>query len=227
METTETRLATAPPPGAADHPQPATAWRFSLGSLFRAIAVAAVALWAVRLFGPLAAVRDVGIALAIVLAITALYTRSRRWWLGAGLALTLGLIPSVLAGGAPFSWQHSLCVICGQSRDTYQVCGRTVSDNVKSTDISRWAEPLVPAGHVHQWAGCYMTSRDSWFGGTLIGCGRVNEGAPRIWHLARRGDPAAAERLLREYLDIAAGRSPKSLTVHNLEVELAIVEAAK
>lgn len=227
MESIETKSVTAPPPYAADHPPPATAWRFSLGSLFRAIAVVAVALWAVRVFGPLVAARDLGIAVAIVLAISALYTRSRRRWLGAGLVLTLGLIPSILASGAPFSRRHSLCVICGQSRDTYKVCGRTVTDNVKSTDSSRWAEPFVPADHVHQWEIYSMTSRDSWFGGRLIGCGRVNEGVPKIWHLARQGNPATAEQFLREYLSIKAGHSAKSLEVHNQEFDQAITEEAK
>lgn len=206
---------------------PARAWRFSLGSLFRVMAVSGVAMLAVRQFGPLAAARDVGLALAVVLGITAYCTRSRQQWLWAGLAAALGLVPTILAGGAPFSRHHAMCTVCGQSRDTYEVCGWTVTDNVKSNDVSQWAEPLLSAGHAHQWAGCSTTSRASWFGGTEIGCGGPREGATRIWHLARLGDSVAAERFLREYFEIKAGASPKSLAVHVLEVDQAIIEASK
>jgi hypothetical protein len=201
-------------------------WRFSLSGLFRTVTIAALAMFAAIHFGPLAAARDVGIALAICLAFVAFATRSRRHWLASGLVAAAGLIPTMLAAGAPFSNRSAVCMECGMARNIEDVCGWTTKDVISETDASRWAAPMLPAGHVHNWTICSVHSRSHWFGSAPIGCGGPGEGVHMAWQLARLGDQAAGERAFREYQDIRAGKSTKSLAVHRQEVAAAVNAAA-
>jgi hypothetical protein len=202
-------------------------WRFSLGGLFRVITVISLVMFALVQFGPLAAARDVGLALAIAVAIVACGSRSLKLGLAAGLLAALGFIPTILAAGAPFSERSAVCCECGMTRDVRQVCGWTTKDEILETEASRWAAPMVPANHVHSWQICSDYSRTHWFGSAPIGCGGPREGAPMAWQLARLGDPAGAERAFHEYLDILAGKSPKSMAVHRQEVEDAVNAAVQ
>jgi hypothetical protein len=201
------------------------AWRFTLGSLFRATAVSALTMFAAVQFGPLAAARVLGIGLAVVFAIHAWNLRRHRWWFAAAAVALLGCVPTILAAGAPFSHRSAVCLECGLGRETHQVCGWTTSDEISESDISRWAAPLVPAGHQHVWATTSLHQRTQWFTSAPIGCGGPAEGAFMAWQLARLGDQHGAEQLFREYQDILAGRSSKSMATHRQEASAA-VEAA-
>lgn len=201
-------------------------WRYSLGTLLRAVTVAGLAMLALVQFGPLAAARDIGLALAISLALVAYGMRRPRLWLAAGLLAAVGFVPTILAAGAPFSHRSAICLGCGMSRDTHEVCGWTTKDEISDTEISRWAAPMVPTGHTHSWAGCSLHQRSHWFGIAPIACGGPREGASMAWQLAHLGDHAAAERALREYQDIIAGTSTKSIAVHRREVDDAVNAAA-
>jgi hypothetical protein len=173
-------------------------------------------------FGPLAAARDVGIGLAIALALMAWLGRSRRLWLAAGLVAGMGVIPTILAAGAPFSRRSEICLGCGMKRQTHEVCGWTVKNVTAQTEFSRWAAPIVPTGHAHSWASSSTYYRPRWFEPAWIACGGPSDGVVLAWHLAHYGDPAAGERALREYHDILAGKSTKSMAVHRQEVQDAV-----
>ena len=205
-------------------------WRFSLAGLFRVMAVCALAAFAATQFGPLAAARDMGMGLAIALAIGAFFTRGqgtgdrgqgarrRRMLVAAGVVALFGFVPTVLAAGAPFSERSAVCMECGRQREIHEVCGWTTKDEITDTEASRWAAPMLPAGHAHAWTGCSNHYRTEWFGWATIGCGGPGEGAFMAWQLARLGDQAAAEQAYQEYLDIRAGKSTKSMAVHRKEV---------
>ena len=202
-------------------------WRFSLAGLFRAIAVCSLAMFAATQFGPLAAMRDMGLALAASLVIVAVSGGAgrTRFFLAAGVVAAIGFVPTVLAAGAPFSERTAVCMQCGVQRDIHEVCGWTTKDEITATEASQWAAPMVPAGHEHAWTGCSHHQRTHWFGYSVIGCGGPGEGAFMAWQLARLGDQAAGEQAYQEYLDILAGKSAKSMAVHRQEVADA-VEAA-
>jgi hypothetical protein len=184
-------------------------------------------MFAVVQFGPLAAARDMGIGLAIALVIWAWAARSFRLFLAAGLVAVLGYIPTILAAGAPFSQRSAACLECGMTREMHEVCGWTTKDEISETEASRWAAPLVPAGHVHAWTVTSNYSRTHWFGSAPIGCGGPGEGAMMAWQLARLGDPAAAEQAYLEYQAILTGRSPKPMSVHSQELQAAITAAVQ
>src|SRR5262245_54451457 len=98
------------PAAAANQPRK---WRFSLGGLFRAVTVVCLAMFAAVQFGPLAAARDLGIGLAIALALVACGSRSVKLWLASGLVAAVGLLPMILAAEAPFSHRDAVCLQCG------------------------------------------------------------------------------------------------------------------
>src|SRR5688500_15156836 len=102
------------PTSAAAHPG---RLRFSLGGLFRGTTVCGLAMFAAVQFGPLAAARDVGIGLAIALAIWAWQARSGKLLVAAGLTAALGCLPTILAAGAPFSERSAVCMECGRMRE--------------------------------------------------------------------------------------------------------------
>jgi hypothetical protein len=206
---------------------PRRRWRFSLGGLFRAITICSLAMFAVVQLGPLAAARDLGIGLAIALVIWAWAARSFRLFLAAGLLALLGCIPTILAEGAPFSKRTAVCLECGMTREMHEVCGWTTKDEISESEASRWAAPLVPAGHVHAWTVSSNHSRTHWFGSAPIGCGGPGEGAMMAWQLARLGDPAGAEKAYLEYQAILTGRSPKPMAVHSQELQAAIAAAVQ
>lgn len=208
-------------------PVPRGRWRFSLAGLFQAITVCGLAMFAVVQFGPLAAARDVGIASAIVLEIWAWQARSLRLWIAAAFVAVLGCMPAILAAGAPFSRREAICLECGMTRETHEVCGWLTKDEISETAASRWAAPLVPAGHAHAWAGTSTYQRTHWFGSAPIGCGGPGEGAMLAWQLARLGDPAAAEQAYLEYQAIITGRSPKPMAIHCQELQAAIAAAVQ
>jgi hypothetical protein len=196
--------------------------RFSLGTLFRALTLCGVVVFAVLQFGPLAAARDIRIGLALVLALQAWIARSPRYWLAAGMVGLLGFVPSILAAGAPHSLREAICMECGMRRELGEVCGWTTRDQVTHTESSHWAAPLVPPGHRHVWKTCSSEQRSHWFGMTTIACGGPGEGAFMAWQLARLGKPAEAERVYREYQSILQGKSTKSMAVHRNEVNSAV-----
>ena len=132
-------------------------WRFTLGTLFRAITVCGLAMFAVVQFGAIAGMRDLGIALAIATGIHAARTRAHRLWLAAALVAAIGLIPTVLAATAPYAKRSAVCWQCGMRRESEDVCGWRTKDHLADTDASRWAARFVPAEHQHQWA---VTSRE-------------------------------------------------------------------
>jgi hypothetical protein len=197
-------------------------WRFSLGDLFRALTIACLAIFAAVQLGPLAAARDVGIALAIATALVAAGRRSRRLGIAAGLVAVAGLVPTIVAAGAPFSIRDAVCMECGQARYIHTVCGLTIEDRIEPTEASRWAAPLLAPHHVHVWTGTSRYEQTHWFGSATIGCGGPGEGAFMAWQLARLGDPTAGQRAYLEYLDILAGKSPKSMATHRQEVSDAV-----
>lgn len=203
------------------------AWRFSLGGLFRAVTVCGLAMFAAVQFGPLAAARDVGIALAIVLALMAWGRRSRRLWLAAGSVAAIGCIPTVFAAGAPFWERSAVCMECGMMREAHEVCGWKTKDRIAHTESSLWAAPLVPAGHRHSWTICSSHQRTHWFGMAPIACGGPGEGAFMSWQLARLGNQTAAEQAYGEYQAILTGKSPMSMAVHRQEVEAAVNAAVQ
>ena len=182
MATTD---ATCYSPGNAAKPG---GWRFSLGSLFRSMTVCGVAMFAIIQFGPLAAARDVAIGLAIVLALEAWITRSRKLWIAAALVVWIGFIPTILAANAPFSDRSAACVECGMARHTHEVCGWTTMDQVSQTEASRWAASMVPEGHRHLWTTFTSHHRTHWFGMAPISCGGPREGAIIAWPLAHHGE---------------------------------------
>jgi hypothetical protein len=193
--------------------------------LFLATTLCGLAMFALVRFGPIAAARDAGVAVGAICAIRAVTAASARLGLTAVAAALVGLIPTILAANAPFSQRSLVCLECGMDRDIHQVCGRTMKDEVTQTAASRWAAPLVPAGHRHVWTGCSLYVRSRWFGHRLVGCGGPSEGAVLAWHLAREADQAAGEQAYQEYQDILNGRSPKGMTLHRQEVEAAIAAA--
>jgi hypothetical protein len=219
--------ATSTSPFAAPAANRPTAWRFSLGDLFRAITVCGLAAFALVQFGPLAAARDICMALAIALAICAWAGRSRRLLLAAIGVAVLGMVPTILAAGAPYSDRDAICFECGKSRHIHEVCGWQTRDEIHETEASRWAAPLVPAGHVHSWTGMSQTVRAWWFGSTMIGCGGPGEGAFMSWQLARLGHPEAAEFSYQEYQDVLTGKSTKTMDVHRREMYAAVAAAVK
>jgi hypothetical protein len=176
-------------------------------------------------FDPFMAARVLGIGLAVALAIQSFQGRSVRLSLASSGMILAGFLPTILAAGAPFSERSSICLECGLSRETHQVCGWTTKDEVRESEASRWAAPLVPAGHVHLWTTTSVHERTHWFGSAPIGCGGPGQGAFMCWQLARLGQPAAAEQAYREYQDILTGKSPKSMATHSQEMNAAI-EAA-
>jgi hypothetical protein len=202
-------------------------WRFSLGALFRAITVCGVAMFAIVQFGPLAAARDLGIGMAIAMALEAWLTRSRHGCLAAGSVALIGFIPTILASLAPFSDRSAVCLECGMARHTYEVCGWIMKDQITETEASRWAASLVPEGHRHSWTTTSVHQRGHWFGIAPIGCGGPGEGAFMAWQLARYGNQSAAEQAYREYQDILTGKSAKSMAVHRQEVWDAVDAAVK
>lgn len=202
-------------------------WRFSIGTLFRVTAVCALTMFAAVQFGPLAATRVLGIGLAVVFAIQAWSARWRWLWLGSAVAAFGGFIPTILAAGAPFSERSGLCLECGMTRETHEVCGWVTKDDIRESEASRWAAPLVPAGHQHVWTTMSLSQRSHWFGYSLIGCGGPGEGAFMAWQLARLGDQPAAEQAYREYQDILTGASAKSMATHRQEMNAAVEAAVR
>ncbi len=203
------------------------AWRFSLGSLFRATAVCGLAMFAAVQFGPLAAARDVGLGLAIVLALEAWVAGSRKLWFAAALVAAIGCIPTVLTAGAPFSERSAVCMECGMMREIHKVCGWTTKDQILDTEASLWAAAMVPTGHAHAWTTTSSYERMHWFGIAPIACGGPGEGAFMAWQLARLGNQTAAEQAYGEYQAILTGKSPKSMAVHRQEVEAAVNAAVQ
>jgi hypothetical protein len=184
-------------------------------------------MFAVVQFGPFAAARDMGIALAIALALLAWSKRSRRLWLAAGLTAVAGVVPTILAAGAPFSERDAVCLECGMSRHIREDCGWKTRDEMHETEASRWAAPMVPAKHVHVWTGVGSYHRTHWFGSAPIACGGPAEGAFMAYQLARLGDQAAGERAYQEYQDILTGKSTKLMAVHRKEVSDAVNAAVQ
>ena len=213
--------------GSALAVKPRPGWHFSLGSLFRATAVCALTMYAAVQFGPLVAVRVLGVGLAIVLAIQALASRRHRLWPAAVVVALAGWIPTIVAAGAPFSERSAMCVECGLTRETHEVCGWTTKDEVSESEARRWAAPLVADGHQHAWTTVSTYQRTHWFGSAPIACGGPAEGAFMAWQLARLGNQQGGEQLYREYQDILAGRSPKSMATHRQEASDAVAAAVQ
>lgn len=204
---------------------PAESWRFSLSDSFRAITVCAVAVVASVQLGPLAGIRDLGIALGIGCLVLAWRQRSKRFALAAGAVMLLGFVPTILAAGAPFSRRDAVCLECGKSRHTHEVCGWMMKDEIWDNECSRWAAPRVSNNHVHRWRVTSHYGRNEWFGNAPIACGLFPEGATLAWQFTRFGQPLKAEQVHQEYLDIMHGRSRKPVTQHAQEATAALETA--
>lgn len=200
---------------------------FTLGDLFRGLTICAVGSFAAVQYDPLVAIRAVGIGLALGLAFLAWRHRSRWRWLGAVATLLVGFGPTVFAAGVPFAHRDMTCSECGCSRVTHEIWGWQTRDEIRANDISRWAAPLLPQDHTHQWSTTSVHNRDRWFGSAPIGCGRLSEGVHLAWQLARLGQQQEAEALFREYCDIRRGQSPKSLRQFNQEASAAVDAAVR
>ncbi len=125
-----------------------------------------------------------------------------------GISVTLFLGTSVLAKFGPrrFGPMRSAsgsCLLCGRHIQVEKYTGSARQTFFTNTEVSAWADRIVPATHGHVWSFHSATEKDQWFGGEVIGCGGGEPGVESIWLVGRRRGWETAEALLREYLALA------------------------